>query len=455
MSTPAEELATKLAQFERLHPVEGARLRSMVNGSPELSALLENAVAKGHLDGGFQLLSDADRRAGKLGTYAADSETLSLPKDLLRSSNSRDTNTLLSAIGHEATHAINKIDRQQSVKQFNNDLASVAASPPPRDYTAAIKGFLDNARTLEATAEIGGVNVLAAQIKRDNPGATQAQLYEKLFDSTKDVQGYFDVTVIDGHKTYTPKPGITFNDQFQIEPNRSNVAAFGQHFFDARGYPADYGQRVIDDVTIVEAKALAAEAAKHTTRPSKPATLDLKALGIDPGDVTLPSSLVDGTSPRLTAPVSGTTAPTVTNPQTDVEARAGADALPARSRVAPLSTTSDALLRDSERFVRQIAEKHHLGWDAGMDNTVYATASSAREAGMTAITHFKVSDGTLRFAQQDGYGLKEASLDARVAANTPATQSVERLEALDHAARTPSPYQAPQRTLEPALAQAR
>ena len=153
----------------------------MVNGSPELGALLENAIAKGHLDGGFQLLSDADLREGRLGTYEADSETLSLSKNLLRSSNPNDTNTLLSAIGHEATHAISKVERQQSVKQFYSDLGSMAAGPPPRDYTAAIKGFLDNARTREATAgkSASGIELSGKVAVQEDPQAQLVSQYRR------------------------------------------------------------------------------------------------------------------------------------------------------------------------------------------------------------------------------------------------------------------------------------
>lgn len=146
------------------------------------------------------------------------------------------------------------------------------------------------------------------------------------------------------------------------------------------------------------------------------------------------------------------------SPSDKQQNQAGAASLSVTGNVgtpALMSPASLALLQDSERHVRHIADKHQLPWDTGMNNTVSAMACCAKEAGMTAITHFKVSDGSLRFAQHDGYGLKEASLDARVAANTPATQSVERLEALDHADQLPSQHQAPQRTLEPAFAQAR
>ncbi|MCB2018653.1 MAG: hypothetical protein KDF54_14260 [Hydrogenophaga sp.] len=90
---------------------------------------------------------------------------------------------------------------------------------------------------------------------------------------------------------------------------------------------------------------------------------------------------------------------------------------------ANLSDTSKQLLQDSEQHVRRLAEQHGLPWDQGMDNTVAAVARQAREEGLTGITHLKVDDGGIRFAQADGQALREGQVDARTAANTPAHDS--------------------------------
>ena len=92
---------------------------------------------------------------------------------------------------------------------------------------------------------------------------------------------------------------------------------------------------------------------------------------------------------------------------------------------------SKQLLQDSELHVRRIANQHGLGWDGGMDNTVAAVALQAREDGLSGITHLKAGNGAIRFAQADGFGIREGVLDARVAANTPASDSKEMLGALD------------------------
>ena len=89
------------------------------------------------------------------------------------------------------------------------------------------------------------------------------------------------------------------------------------------------------------------------------------------------------------------------------------------------------LLGDSEWGVRALAERHGLAWDQGMVNTVCAAAACARQAGLTEINLFTARDGALKMGQHDGLVLREASLDARGAANTPDTQSLAGLEQWD------------------------
>lgn len=93
------------------------------------------------------------------------------------------------------------------------------------------------------------------------------------------------------------------------------------------------------------------------------------------------------------------------------------------------------LLADSRDHVQRLAQSHGLAWDQGMENTVYALAQTADEAGMSRITHLKVDAGQIRLAENDGFGLKETRLDARQAANTPVEASEHKL------AEAPSPSQ--------------
>ena len=70
-----------------------------------------------------------------------------------------------------------------------------------------------------------------------------------------------------------------------------------------------------------------------------------------------------------------------------------------------------------------MAERHGLAWDPGMENTVAAIALQARQEGLSGITHLSAGNGVIRFAQADGLTIKDGSLDARMAANTPARNS--------------------------------
>jgi hypothetical protein len=101
------------------------------------------------------------------------------------------------------------------------------------------------------------------------------------------------------------------------------------------------------------------------------------------------------------------------------------------SSTTPLSPSAQALLTDSEQQVRHMAERHGILWDKGLDNTVAAVAHHARAEGLTGINKFHVSNGQIRYGQYDGYTLKDGSIDARVAANTPAIQSREMLAETD------------------------
>ncbi|MDR7148895.1 hypothetical protein J2W49_000823 [Hydrogenophaga palleronii] len=96
-----------------------------------------------------------------------------------------------------------------------------------------------------------------------------------------------------------------------------------------------------------------------------------------------------------------------------------------------LSPQSRKLLADSEREVAQVARQHGLKWDQGLSNTCCAVASAARQAGMTQVNLFRAEAGVIRFGQYDGYTIREGEIDAVAAANTPQTDSLQRLAAVD------------------------
>ncbi|MDZ4291070.1 MAG: hypothetical protein U1C47_04010 [Hydrogenophaga sp.] len=84
-----------------------------------------------------------------------------------------------------------------------------------------------------------------------------------------------------------------------------------------------------------------------------------------------------------------------------------------------LSRTSQALLNDSQREVRQLAATHHLPWDRGLDNTVCSLACCARENGLSCINLLRVNNGQIRFGQHEHGVLKDGVHDARQASLEP------------------------------------
>lgn len=90
----------------------------------------------------------------------------------------------------------------------------------------------------------------------------------------------------------------------------------------------------------------------------------------------------------------------------------------------PLDERGSRLLLESDTHIRALAKQHHLPWDRGMDNTVAAVAQTAYASGMQSIDRFTVNEGTIRLGEFDGYTLKDASVDALRAANTPVAESL-------------------------------
>lgn len=95
------------------------------------------------------------------------------------------------------------------------------------------------------------------------------------------------------------------------------------------------------------------------------------------------------------------------------------------------------LLNDSQQQIWQLSQRLGLPWDQGMDNTVAAIAHHARADGLTGINQFHVNRGQICYGQFDGYTLKDGSIDARVAANTPVEISRQGLLQADQAMSQP------------------
>ncbi|ALN56443.1 hypothetical protein GLE_1085 [Lysobacter enzymogenes] len=297
MPTPAETLETLLADFERGNPSAGANLRSLIETTPELETRMLTAIGDGHLDK-FKPLDPALRARGILGGFDSKDDSIALPIDVLEASGAdpRKANTLRMVFGHEIEHSIHKTDIARTAESTKQEIARIAGSPSPHDYTDVLRNHNDNARLREANDQIAGFNVLAAHVRRENPDATPEQLNEKLYASAPQMRQYFDVGLdADGKQTYAPKPGLTIGANGQIAVNANNIEAMGTYFYDRNRYPELYTQRNLGEAYRAEQEAAKAD----PSRPTPEVKVDLQALKL-PG-LALPPGFSDS-SPALAPP---------------------------------------------------------------------------------------------------------------------------------------------------------
>ncbi|TXI51570.1 MAG: hypothetical protein E6Q50_00320 [Lysobacter sp.] len=304
MPTESEKkLDAMLTDFEKSHATEGKNLRALLDNTPELKQRLIDAIDKGNLEK-IEPLSAQNKRDGAVGVYRADDKTMELPLDYLKIADKdvAAANMIRITAGHEIEHAINRDGIKNTFDKLEKDILTIANGPSPHDYTQTLKTFNTESREREARDEMAGFNILAAHVKRENPSATQEELYRKLYDASPDVQSYFDVKGKAPNQTYEPKAGITFNDKFQVEATKDNVEAFGKYFYDGRGYPASYVGNVIDAIGSIENQLHGKDAKPPEVK------VDLKEIGIQ-GQVTLPGNVIDASPPRLGAPAPDAPAP--------------------------------------------------------------------------------------------------------------------------------------------------
>jgi hypothetical protein len=296
MSENEAKLEKMVAEFQRVHPNEGENLRELIATTPELKERFLAAIERGNLESiGFL---DAETRSGALGTYDPDKKSIQLPIDHLMLSDdfASSANKLRTTIGHEIEHAVEREAILAIQGKLTKAREEILAGPSPHDYTDALRTFDREFRDREARDEIGGINILAAHLRRENSEATQLELLAKLYAADPDeMQHYLNPEGKAPNINYIPKEGISFNDQFQIETTPENVEAFGRHFYDARGTTLGYLDYLIVQIGEEEAK-------KNTGNPNPPTVqIDMEALGLY-GQMTLPPNIKD-TSPSANPPV--------------------------------------------------------------------------------------------------------------------------------------------------------
>ncbi|QNH23401.1 hypothetical protein HEP73_04354 [Xanthomonas sp. GW] len=375
-----DDLKKMVDTFEAAHAKEGQALRQMLDNTPELKARVEQAIEQKQLSG-----FGAHPRDGN-GAYRPSTGEILLPMDVLRTAKMdapRDdsANTARIILGHEIGHAINKTAIDTSDTAFKDKIDEIARSPSPHDYTAALKAHGAEERTRESKDEIAGINTLADYVKHSNPKATLKDLY----NASTEMASYIDKDGEGAKATYKAKDGLTFGNDLKIDANApKNVEAMGKLFYDARGYPQNYGAR---DLGMV-AEAEDAAQLRDPKRAPPEVSADLKALGIDQGKVPaewIPNGFRD----------TGATPPA-----------------PRAAAPAAEPTGADRALHDKVRSgVAQAEQALGKGWDDNSDRMTASLTLLARQSGFSERDQLSVGfnrptgahqGGELAFVYRDG-----------------------------------------------------
>jgi hypothetical protein len=292
-----KKLEQMLADFEKAHPDAGKNFRTLLAETPTLKANLLEAIGKGNLDKIGPLPADAP--AGALGVYNPGDKSMGLPIALLdvADKDKKLGNTMRMVLTHESAHAVNKQAIEKADKAFEGTLTAIAKGPSPHDYTNAIKGYVEGLRVREATDQIGGFNAVAAHVRKENPTATPAQLYKKLYESSPEMEPYFNVAGTPPKQTYAPKAGLTLGKDGQIAETKANIEAMGKHFFDARPYKQIYGVEALRAALQVEGMEQAADKAADPKYKAPEVRVNLKELGLDGLGIKFGPGITD-TSPK-------------------------------------------------------------------------------------------------------------------------------------------------------------
>lgn len=418
-----KKLEQMLVDFEKAHPAAGKNFRTLIGETPALKANLLEAIGKGNLDKIEQLPSSAP--AGALGAYNAADKSMMLPTALLDVSDKdkKLANTMRMVLTHESEHAVNKQAIEAADKAFEGKLTAVAKGPSPHDYTPALKEKADSDRLREATDQIGGFNAVAAHVSKENPGATPAQLREKLYNSSPEMEPYFDVGGTPPKQTYALKAGLTLGANGQLAETPANIEAMGKHFYDARPYRQIYGVQALQQAIGIESKEQAADRAADPKYTPPEVRVNLKTLGLDGVVAFPPGSGITDTSPKP---------PPVAPPKSPIAPPDAHDSSHAAPRDSRAAETAPAL------YLQSVNALEKLGPDAGIKGrdelgaVAAAMASKAQTDGLRQIDAVVAStDGKGLIAIQGDPGSAQARnsyIDRAEAAQQPMAQNLSQLE---------------------------
>ena len=427
-----KKLEQMLKDFETANPDAGKNFRTLLSDTPALKANLLEAIGKGNLERIEAMPAGMARTPG--GYASQDTVVAGVPvkeNTILISTvgleaagrDPKAANTMRMILTHESEHAVNKQAILTADKAFEGKLTAISKGPSPHDYTPPLKEKADSDRLREATDQIGGFNAVAAHVRKGNPTATKEQLYKLLHDSSPEMEPYFDVGGTPSKPTYTPKAGLTLDNNGQLAETPKNIEAMAQHFYDQRTYKVDYGVPALRRAMAIEGAEQAADRAADPKYTPPEVRVNLKELGLDRVVAFPPGSGITDTSPRP---------PPVAPPRSPITAPDAHESSHAAPRDTRAAETAPAL------YLQSVNALEKLGPDAGikgrdeMGAVAAAMASKAQTDGLRQIDVVVAStDGKGLIAVQGDPGSAQAKnsyIDRAEAAQQPMAQSLSQLE---------------------------
>jgi hypothetical protein len=236
-------------------PYYGRETLAMVlESSPVLKANVEFALARGDLKG---FVFDSAALDGAGGSYDTRTGKIDIPRTAYA-----NTAALVFVLGHENQHAISLRAQaeQPYVAKLRQDIDAIQApaiiqggahtipqpSPhgAPRDYTQAVRDYIEGVRGEEAQAHIGGFNALVSYATRRNHGQTPSlqELYETLPGRMDD---FIERRGVGVQATYQLKQGLTLAEDGTLAFSPGNIDAMKKHYAD--NFPGSFGDNGLLD----------------------------------------------------------------------------------------------------------------------------------------------------------------------------------------------------------------
>lgn len=438
-------------------------LRDAINASPDLRERLLDAVSKRYLTS----FTNVDAPEGASAGYAIKTRAMHLPESALK-----DPNDLIFVLGHEIQHACNQRGVNYITGTLQPGIAAIAMQPPPHDYTAPIKDYVDRTLAEEAQAHIGGFNAAVSALAKKGTPITAKNLHD--FEPGR-MRDFIDIHGTFPNQTFQLKQGLTQNQDGTLAYDRGNIDAMKQYYADK--FPGSFGdngllnyrhEKVIEGWHMAHEHERIGMAALQTHTPQQ-YTIDFAQLGINPallntpqgGQITTRNPIDTGTIPGMhvvrnhtlqlttllddfptntvvnrqqalasiqqaTAPQQPTTT-TVTQPQPNIATSNNSLGSNTNSSV---TNTRDAGSTHSTLYMQALEGVRGAKLDGVKDreqmiNVAGALALEAHKAGLTSIDHVVKGDKGNVFAVQGDSPHASTALRANVNVDVAKLQPIE------------------------------